>query len=322
MALPLPSTHLLIPFAGRRSSACSAALATLQLPNLDALLTRLAVAHDDTQAETTLTPPHERALARALGLDAADGCIAWGAREAQQSGLSRAGSDEPWAVLTLCHWEVAIDEVVLDDPGAMAIDPTESQALLEAARPFFQEDGIVLRRSTAPGRWLARGELFRGLPTASLDRAAGGPISAWAPLTDALKPVRKLQNEMQMLLYTQRVNDERIARGLQPINSFWLSGTGVLSSMTPAPADAPTVLDALRAPALRDDAAAWAAAWQALDAGPVAELLAVYRRGEPVQLTLCGDRSARRFAPQPRSALGWMKNLFGRTQATTVLAAL
>lgn len=321
MPLPSSSTHLLIPFAGRGSSACSAALATLQLPNLDALLTRLTLAHDDTQADTTLTPPHERALARALGIDAADGCVAWGAREAQQTGLSRAGSDEPWAVLTLCHWEAAIDEVVLHDPGDMAIDGAESQALLEAARPFFQEDGIVLRRSTAPGRWLARGELFRGLPTASLDRAAGGPISAWAPLTDALKPVRKLQNEMQMLLYTQRVNDERIARGLQPINSFWLSGTGVLADSR-LTAESPAVLDALRAPALRDDAAAWTAAWQALDAGPIAELLAAYRRGEAVQLTLCGDRSARRFAPQPRGAVGWMKNLFTRTRATTVLAAL
>ena len=321
MALPLSSTHLLIPFAGRGSSACAAALATLQLPNLDALITRLAVAHDDTQADTTLSPPHERALARALGIDAADGCIAWGAREAQQSGLSRTGADEPWAVLTLCHWQVAIDEVVLDDPNDMAIDAAESQALLEAARPFFQEDGIVLRRSTAPGRWLARGELFRGLPTASLDRAAGGPISAWAPLSDVLKPVRKLQNEMQMLLYTQRVNDERIARGLKPINSFWLSGTGVLAQGTPT-APAPTVADVLRAPALHDDGTAWAAAWQALDAGPVAELLAAYRRGEPVELTLCGDRAARHFAPQSRGALGWVKNLFGRTQATTVLAAL
>jgi hypothetical protein len=82
------------------------------------------------------------------------------------------------------------------------------------------------------------------------------------------------------------------------------------------------VLDALRLPALRDDAAAWTAAWQALDAGPIAELLAAYRRGDAVQLTLCGDRSARRFAVQPRGALGWVKSLFGRTQAATVLASL
>lgn len=321
MALPSTPLHLLIPFAGRRAPACQAVLSRLQLPNLDALLTRLAVLHDDTQPDTTLSSPHERALARASGLEGADGLIPWAAREAQQTGLSRAGSNEPWGVLTLCHWEVAIDEVVLDDPADLAIDEAESQALLEAARPFFQEDGIVLRRSGAPGRWLARGEMFRNLPSASVDRAAGRPISEWAPLTDALKPLRKLQNEMQMLLYTQRVNDERIARGVPPINSFWLSGTGVLGTAAPA-GEAPTVDTTLRTPALRDDALAWTAAWQALDAGPVAALLAAYRQGAAVQLTLCGDRSARQFGVQPRGPLGWVKNLLNRTQATTVLASL
>jgi hypothetical protein len=321
MAVSPASLHLLIPFAGRASPACRAALAGLHLPNLDALLTRLVSLHDDAQADTSLSPPHERALAHAFGLSAADGCIPWAAREAQQTGLSRAGSDEPWGMLTLCHWEVAIDEVVLDHPCDMAIDEAESQALLEAARPFFQEDGIVLRRSASPGRWLARGEVFRALPTASVDRAAGRPISEWAPLSDALKPVRKLQNEMQMLLYTQRVNDERIARGVPPINSFWLSGTGVLAAVKPS-ADFPETVDTLRAPALHDDGAAWSAAWQALDAGPVAELLAACRQGADVRLTLCGDRSARSFGVRPRGALGWVKGLFGRARSTAVLASL
>ncbi len=225
-------------------------------------------------------------------------------------------------MLTLCHWEVAIDEVVLHDPSDMAIDAAESQALLEAARPFFQEDGIVLRRSAAPGRWLARGELFRGAATASLDRAAGGPISAWAPLTDALRPVRKLQNEMQMLLYTQRVNDERIARGLQPINLLLAQRHRRAADSNACTAEAPTVLDALRAPALRDDAAAWAAAWQALDAGPIAELLAAYRRGEAVS-SRSAATAARAASRCSRAApCGWVKSLFTRTQATTVLAAL
>ncbi|MGJ7580106.1 hypothetical protein ACSFA3_07980 [Variovorax sp. RHLX14] len=322
MAAPSPSRHLLIPFAGRSSPACKAALATLKLPNLKTLLGRLAIDDDDSQAETTLSPPHERALARALGLSAEDGLIPWAAREAQQNGLSRAGSGEPWALLTLCHWQVAIDQVVLDDPDAVGITEAESLALLEAARPFFQEDGIAVRRSGTPGRWLARGELFRTLPTASVDRVAGQSIAEWAPLSDALKPVRKLQNEMQMLLYTQRVNDDRVARGAQPINSFWLSGTGSVSKDFKEAKTQPSVIDTLRKPALADDAAAWAAAWQALDAGPVAELLAACTRGEPVTLTLCGDRAARSFVPRSGGLLGRLKRLLNRTQATTVLEAL
>jgi len=318
-----PSRHLLIPFAGRASPACQAALATLRLPNLEALLGRLARSHDDTQGEQTLSPPHERALARLLGMPAEDGLIAWGSREAQATGLSRAGSGEPWGMVTLCHWEVSIDEVVFDDPAGIQIDAAESLALLEAARPFFQEDGISLRPSRVPGRWLARGEPLRALATASIDRAAGQPISEWAPLTDALKPVRKLQNEMQMLLYTQRVNDERTARGAQPINSFWLSGTGALpKGAGAAPGVEPVVTTALRDAALRDDGVAWAAAWQALDAGAVAELLAAAQGGAEVALTLCGDRAAHTYTPQPRGAVARLQRLFKRPSLKPVLEAL
>jgi len=332
MVSPSPAHHLLISFAGRSAStapACHAALATLHLPNLEALLARLTLAHDDAQAETSLSPPHERALGQALGIGADDGCVAWAAREAQNSGLSRAGSGEAWGVLTLCHWEVAIDDVVMDDPAELVITEAESQTLLEAARPFFQEDGISIRRSSTPGRWLARGEVFRGLPTASVDRAAGRPISEWAPLSDALKPVRKLQNEMQMLLYTQPVNDDRSARGVQPVNSFWLSGTGALpaaaasnKAMPTLKAPVPVVNDSLRLPALRDDAAGWGAAWQALDAGAIADLLAAQTSGADVTLTLCGDRSAQRFNVQPRGAMRWLKSLFGRPQTAAILGTL
>ena len=69
----------------------------------------------------------------------------------------------------------------------------------------------------------------------------------------------------------------------------------------------PAVVDALRVPALRDDGAAWAAAWQALDEGPVAELLAACASGAEVTLTLCGDRSARRFGVRQRGLARWAK---------------
>jgi hypothetical protein len=323
MAEPSPSRHLLIPFAGRSSPACLAAVAGLRLPHLDALLARLSLAYDDTQAATTLSPPHERALARSLGIEAHDGLVPWAAAEAQRNGLTRAGAAEPWGLVTLCHWEVAIDEVLLEDPADIGIDEAESQALLEAARPLFQSEGIALRGSAVPGRWLARGELFRTLPTASLDRVAGRPISEWAPLSDALRPVRKLQNEMQMLLYTQRVNDERALRGARAVNAFWLSGTGALpKSALVTEVPAPNVIDTLRAPALADDAAGWAAAWQALDAGPIAALRAEEARGAAVALTLCGDRAARRFVPQRRGAATFLRGLLRRPQAATVLRDL
>lgn len=75
MAETSPARHLLIPFAGRGSPACRAATPGLQLPKLEALLARLAPAGTDAQDDSTFSPPHERALAAALGLAAPDGCI-------------------------------------------------------------------------------------------------------------------------------------------------------------------------------------------------------------------------------------------------------
>ena len=59
--------HLLIPFANSQSPDCQAALQGLKLPNLDKLLRKLPLAHTDAADESTLSPPHERALAACLG---------------------------------------------------------------------------------------------------------------------------------------------------------------------------------------------------------------------------------------------------------------
>ena len=322
MAEPLPR-HLLIPFAGRGSPACRAALSSLRLPNLEALLAQLTLAQTDTQDESTRSPPHERALARALGIAAPDGCIPWAALEATQLGVAAPDDREGWALVRLCHWQVGIDDVVLGDPSGIEIDAAESAALLAAAQPFFEEDGIALYPSPTPGRWLARAHIFDGLATASIDRAVGWPISQWSPLGDAAGPLRRLQNEMQMLLYTQRVNDDRAARGVPAINSFWLSGTGALKEAAPTTATPePTVSDALRVAALRDDGAGWAAAWQALDAGAIAALRADRASGADVALTLCGDRGTQRYTVQQRGLARWARGIFDRARASDVLESL
>lgn len=314
--------HLLLPFAGRGTPGCRAALATLKLPNLERLLARLQLEHDDTQDESSLSPPHERALAAALGLCAPDGCIPWAAWQARELDMREAVPGKPWALLTLCHWQVGIDDAALGDPTLLGVAAEESAALLDAVLPFFDEDGIALHATAQqPGRWLAQGDIFDKVPTASIDRAVGHPISEWSPLTEATRPLRRLQNEMQMLLYTHPINDARAERGVPPINSFWASGTGSLpAEIAPAMA-APQLDERLRATALRDDGQAWARAWQALDSQVLPALLADVERGTPLRLTLCGDRSARTFVQQQQKrGLGaFAKRLFERPPAASDL---
>ena len=91
--------HLLLPFANSQSPDCQAALKSLALPNLDKLLRKLPIAHKDAALETTLSPPHERALAAACGIVAPDGQIPFGAYHATQVG-HRVLPGEAWAIIT------------------------------------------------------------------------------------------------------------------------------------------------------------------------------------------------------------------------------
>jgi hypothetical protein len=147
------------------------------------------------------------------------------------------------------------------------------------------------------------------------------------PRSDAARLVRRLQNEMQMLLYTHPINDARAARGAPAVNSFWLSGTGDLPANAP-PFLPATVIDTLQASALSDNAAAWTQAWQALDAGPLAAMAqALARRGPSSEaqapaLTLCGNYTARTWRQQPRSLFSRMGAALRSTPATAILKNL
>ena len=333
--------HLLIPFANCTAVECQQALATLKLPNLERLLRQLPLAHTDTADESTLSPPHERALAAAYGITMPnsastawpDGQTPWGAWHAMQAGYPHspvsngmAGkadapaqpqrTSEPavdaWAVITPCHWTVQTRHITMTHPRALNLKEEESRALLAAMQPYFAEDGIALMYDT-PTRWLARDAVFAGLATASPYRVVGSHVDDWLPKAAPAKLLRRLQNEMQMLLYTHPLTDARAARGLPAVNSFWVSGTGALppgfvhsaKAMTLAspgkeefgkPAQHPlqdisqtgiqkgqhiaaqnsmpvTIPNTLRDAAIRDDWPAWAQAWQQIDSNECAALL-------------------------------------------------
>lgn len=312
---------MLVPFAAGLAAACREAMRTLALPNLRRLLARMACLATDEGDETALSMPHERALAREYGIAAPDGRIPWAAWQVAQAGGETHGTG--WAFITPCHWQVGTSNVVMGHPQHLGLAAEHSQRLLQAMQPYFEQDGIRLEYE-GPTRWLAHGEVFRDQPAASLDRVVGRMIDAWLARNGQATALRRLQQEMQMLLYTHPVNDERAGAGLQPVNSFWVSGTGALPAggRTDTP-DGLRVTQGLRAAALQGDWAAWAAAWQRLDAGEVARLGQQLDRGEYVRVTLCGERSSRTWAP---AGGGWWqrvsRNFSQQPAAAQLLEAL
>jgi hypothetical protein len=339
--------HLLIPHASALGDAAAPALRQLDLPRLTELIALLPAHTDDLagipvtptttsvatpaatpaaaptaspdsahdEAEYRLSPPHEAALARLAGWPGRDGNWPLAAWWAQQDGLAPttlagpAASTAPapgLARLTPVHWHVGAEQISLLDPRQLELDANESRGLLQAVLPSFEAVGWRMSWG-APLRWYAAHADLHGLASASLDRVIGRNIELWLPRTPEARLLRRLQVEVQMLLHEHPINEAREARRLPTVNSFWLSGGGPLTAAA-LPADL-SIDTRLSEPLLGGDWAAWCAAWQALDAGPISELLVRARTGAPVQLTLCGERQARHWRSTNQAPPAWRRHL-------------
>jgi len=312
--------HLVVSHAASSSEAGRQALQSLQLPHLESLLPRFKPGPFTGIDENSLNLPHEHVLARLQGWPARDGHLPFAAALARADGIDVSDPDQAWGLVTPTYWELGREQIVLTDPTALRLDEAESRALWQAVRGLFDSDGWSLHWG-APLRWYTCHPSLSELPTAALDRVIGSPIDPWLPDRKAAAPLRRLQAEVQMLLYTHPINAVREERGALPVNSFWLSGTG--KTEAPGHPGSHVVFDdSLRAPLLAQDWVAWAQGWQRLDATRVAELQACATRGEDASLTLCGERRAQRFDTAPRSAWQRLSQRWARADLVPLLQVL
>jgi hypothetical protein len=311
--------HLLVPFASDTSEACRHVLRDLALPNLARVLALLSPTVHDEGERGSFSPPHERALAADWGWHGSDGRWPFAAHAAAGDGI--AVGDRAWALVTPAHWQLGRDHVLMTDPAQLALGDTESRSLFAAVRGLFESEGFTVAFGSATRWYVARDDLD-GLRSASLDRAIGRSVDAWLGHDASAigRLVRRLQSEVQLVFHTHAVNDSRDERDALAVNSFWLSGCGRAQPVDAAAT--PEIAPALRAPLLAGDWAAWAEAWQALDAGAVAALSSAARRGEPSSLTLCGERGAARFTLRARSLWQRLGGSWQRPEPHAVLETL
>ena len=336
-----PKPHLIVPWAQCSGDDWLRTVSPLVLKNFSQLLRGMKQVDTDQTLADSLSPPHERVLAKALGLSAsADGLIPWAAHEAQ------AAPGQAWAFITPCHWAMGREHAVLTDPATLNLPEDQSRALLAAMQPYFVTEGIVLHYAT-PTRWLAQGDIFRGLPTASLDRVLGRNLDKWLPGAERSPPpqamqaisaplggsalpdvtggqarrIRRLQNEMQMLLYTHPINDDRSTKGQRSVNSLWVSGSGALNEIAITKPQL-VLTRALAHAAFSDDWAAYSTAWTQLDAADIAPLLAQQNSGKTVRISLCGETKAITFETTQHGILTQIKNTFKPWPPMNVLKQL
>ncbi len=300
--------HLLIPFASVSSEAAAKYLQDLKLPNLRQLLSTLSLVGSDIGTEESFSSPHERVLARTQGLPVVDGYIPWAAQKAFDLGLDGAQT-QPWCFVTLCHSVVGNGSMTMEDPAQLQVSEAESRQLLADMTPYFAEDGLTLHY-LEPSLWLCSGEPLRDVRTASLDRVIGQDLAPWQLAHGESAKLRRLQNEMQMLLYTHTANDARNHARAAAINSIWLHGTGELTAVKSKVSANITMPRSLADAALKEDWLIWVKAWELLDATVCADLLKRVQTDEPVVLTLCGERSALTYKWRQKTAFERIKSGF------------
>ncbi len=286
--------HVLIPDAVLALPDGAAAPPWPELPALRALARQLRLAERLTLDEDSPATPFEVALARAHGLPDTPGRTPWAAFESGTSGT-------PCAWLLPCHWQMGMNDVRVLHPGELGLDEHASRALLASVEPLLRDDGLTLHY-LRPDAWLAQGELLRGLSCWSLRRALAQPVTreqlAQAPNDVQGRALRRLQSELQMLLYTHPVNDARERERRWPVNALWIGGAGELPQAVAPRPGVQVCTELLDLPAqlgLHD----WQRAWRAIETNALAPLLQAVRGGAQAQLTLCGPRRALTLSTDP-----------------------
>ncbi|QEL55199.1 hypothetical protein [Chromobacterium paludis] len=253
-------------------------------------------------------------------------CLAklWGA---PPQGLARlaaraAGLDADsgeWLLADPVHLRIDRDRALLADVGVMQVAQDEAEALTQALNRHFGEDGLAFH-AVQPGRWLLQAKPPLRASFSPLWDVVGEDINQHLPQGEAGLAWSRMLNELQMLLYTQPVNDAREMRGELAINSVWLWGEGEPGDWrAPAPrlladdealrwlaaqsgmavddapfafdglddeADSVLLADALQAAAQYRDAWGWREGLERMERDWFAPLLLALRRGRLAQLTL------------------------------------
>jgi hypothetical protein len=222
-----------------------------------------------------------------------------------------------WGLVTPAHWLLGRDHATMLDPASLELSEAESRALFAAIRELFESEGFATAWG-APDRWYVGHDELEGFATASLDRVIGRNVDPWLGETRSPvgRRVRRLQSEAQLVFHSHLVNEAREARDAPVVNSFWLSGCGRAQAVDAAAE--PGVDASLRQPLLTADWAAWAEAWQRLDAGAIAD---AGRLDDPT-LTLCGERSAAHFETRSQGLLQRLRRRWNAAEAHAVLEGL
>ena len=129
------------------------------------------------------------------------------------------------------HLQVDTRGLILFDAATFPFSKEESQALSNSVADFLSQDGWHLSASHRQ-RWYLSGGDRQQLLTRPLSRVRGKSVGDVLPRGEDAPAWLNRCNELQMLMNSHPVNQQRAARALPLVNSVWIWGGGVFTDKT------------------------------------------------------------------------------------------
>ena len=126
------------------------------------------------------------------------------------------------------HLQVDAGGLILFDASTFPFSKEESQALSDSIANFLSQDGWSLNANHTQ-RWYLCGGNSQQLSTLPLSLVRGKSVGEVLPHGRDASEWLSRCNEIQMLMYSHPVNQQRAAQGLPLVNSLWIWGGGVLA---------------------------------------------------------------------------------------------
>ena len=181
-------------------------------------------------------------------------------------------SNQPVWLAELVHMAPTQSSTALLTAQDLNITQEQSLALFESAQALFDGTGFQLHQdSDIRWRVVPPDDIsFRSTSPALVSTAS---VNDWWPQDAAVRPWRRLFNEVQMLWFDHPVNLAREAQGERAVNGLWLFGGGRMEQLSKVSTSVEARhYRALLAPFMAQDWGGWLAALAALEAEVFAPL--------------------------------------------------
>lgn len=125
------------------------------------------------------------------------------------------------------YQQMDINHATLADQSLLNLSAADANSLIASLNDQFTGDGLRFE-CDHPMRWYCQFDKPLSIDTISLTAATGRDVSLCRPTGSDARYWRSLLAEIEMILYSHPVNQQREARGELPVNSLWLWGGGSL----------------------------------------------------------------------------------------------